>query len=90
MEIDGTVTITLRDYSRLRKLANRGTKTLSLHEELLDKTALLLSDVIYDPEIEPETAERVIEKLRMMARSLPEINFYADKENNRIVLKLRQ
>lgn len=56
----------------------------------MDKTARLLSDVIYDPEIEPETAERVIEKLRMMARSLPEINFYSDKENNRIVLKLRE
>lgn len=88
MEISGTVTISLKDYSQLRKLANRGSRTLSVHQELLDKMGRFASSVVYDSDLPDKSAEKVVEHLRLLARSTPGINFYHDRENNRVLLKM--
>ena len=89
MEVNGTVTISLSDYSTLRKLANRGSRLSGLHKELLDKVGRMVSSIVFDPEIDQKQAEKIIEQVRMLSRSLPDINFYSDKDNGRIILEVK-
>lgn len=88
MDIDGTVTVSLSDYSKLHRLAKKGVKTLALHQELLDRVSLALSAIVYDPELPPDQAQKVVGHIKALSRSLPQINFYQDAERNRILLEV--
>ena len=89
MEINGTVTLALRDYSALHRLAKKGKKQLALHDELLDKLSKCISDIVYEPSMEGKQAQLVVAKISALSRSLPELRFYHDSDNQRIIVRLR-
>lgn len=90
MDINGTVTLSLTDFENLKHLSAKGTRQLVLHKKLLARTSQFLTALVYDPDIPQEQAQVIIAKVRTLSNALPEINFYHDKANAKIILGLSE
>lgn len=74
----------------MRNVARRGLRHLSVHKDLLAGVSKLVTRLVYDPETDEEHARRVIQELKTLSASIPEINFHSDKDNMRIILSLNE
>ena len=84
MDVNGTATISLADFSRLQKAATRGVRLTNLHQPLLQNLSSFLTAVIYNENIPDEVATQMIGELKTFAKSTEGIKFYSG--NNRIMV----